>query len=131
MEKAIEKNLKSLQTSLSKNEEEKRLLIEKRNKVSEQRNALTNEIELKIENIKSLKIKIEQLKKKEVIVSEHAILRYLERVEGVDIEKIKERILNEEFKKAYNVLGDGKYPIENKFFVRVKGNVIVTVLPNK
>lgn len=62
------------------------------------------------------------------IVSEHAILRYLERVGGMNMEQIKNFILNEEALSYISSMGDGTYPIENRFNIVVKNNTIITIL---
>lgn len=65
--------------------------------------------------------------KKELIVSEHAILRYLERVKGICLNDIIDQIKNEEVMSIYNKLGNsGKYPCCD-FTAVVKNNVIVTI----
>lgn len=65
--------------------------------------------------------------KQELIVSEHAILRYLERVKEMDLDKIISEIKSEKIMSLYNALGgSGKYPSRN-FSIVVKDNVIVTI----
>jgi hypothetical protein len=122
MKEQIKENLKSLQLILKKNQDERDLLIS-------QMKELQLEVDAKEANIFEIEDKIQKLESNQIILSEHAILRYLERVENIDIEEVKNKILTEEFKKQFSVLGDGKYPIGNKFFARVKDNVVVTILP--
>lgn len=72
---------------------------------------------------------IDGLKEKYIIITEHAILRYLERVEGFDMEKVKASILPNDVKtqiKAFN--GNGKYPIGSGFQIVVKDGSIVSVV---
>jgi len=105
-----------------------------------------SQLELEIENInKELKelsiVKLEKVNKvksiqKEIIeitaditISEHAVLRFLERVRGEDLESIKQQILSEDLKKQIQVLGDGTYPVKD-FKVLVRNNIIVTVTTN-
>lgn len=72
--------------------------------------------------------KIDQASRKNLIISEHAIIRYLERVKQLDLEQIKNEILTEENKTLMKNLGDGKYPIKNtKHRAVLKDGVIVTV----
>lgn len=62
-------------------------------------------LELIRKQISSVQEKIDNFgKDKETIISEHAILRYLERVKGLDIEEIKKEILTEEVKEIIKVL---------------------------
>jgi len=60
---------------------------------------------------------------KEVIVSEHATLRYITRVMGIDVEKLRTKILPN----GTTGIIDGKYPIGDGFVSVVKNNVVVTV----
>lgn len=61
-------------------------------------------------------------------VSDHAVLRYLERVKGVDIESLKNEILSEPVLKMVKTLGgNGKYP-NSGFKLVMKDNTVVTIL---
>jgi len=60
-------------------------------------------------------------------ISEHAILRYAERVLGIDIDKIKKDLLTDENVKIINQLRNCKLPIGNKYKVVVRNKVIITV----
>lgn len=69
--------------------------------------------------------------KQELMVSEHAILRFLERAENVNIniEEITNKILTEKLKEQYKTLGNGLYPIPGyKVSARIKDGVIITVI---
>lgn len=76
-------------------------------------------------------------RKQSIILTEHAILRYLERVWCLDIEAIKREILPPEIESHIRALGNGSFPIEPKapnmpkYFVRVKNGTVVTVEPDK
>ena len=81
--------------------------------------------ELKLEEVKA---KIEDIKADTIIISEHAILRYLERVKGIDLEEIQKEILpTPELRKSIATCGDGKYMVD-EFALRIKKNVVVTIL---
>ena len=71
---------------------------------------------------------IEDLSDKDIIVSEHALLRYIERVMGVDMDVIKEKILTTGLKTMISNMGNGKYPIGEGNKVMVKNNVITTIV---
>ena len=82
--------------------------------------------------LKHVHDKIESLKtvNPDLTISEHAILRYLERVLGVDIEGIKKEIICDALRSAVSSLGDGTYPILNtpkKAQCVVKNNHIITI----
>lgn len=60
-------------------------------------------------------------------VSEHAILRYLERAEGLNIEDIEKKILTEDLVSLTEKLGStGTYPIGEVQAV-LKNNTVVTI----
>ena len=66
----------------------------------------------------------------DVTISDHAVLRYLERVVGFDITQIKSEILTAEAAMAIKQLGDGKYPVDlngNQYRAIVHDNVVVTI----
>ena len=72
---------------------------------------------------------IKSLSKQEVIVSEHAVLRYLERVKGIDLNSIKKEILSDYTLKFIEKLkGNGVFPNEKGFSLKVKDNVVITII---
>jgi len=80
-----------------------------------------------IENVKSA---IDGLEGKKIYISEHAVLRYLERVEGIDINKVKDKILSDtKIVDAIRTLGSGSYPIKGGI-LKVIDNIVVTILKN-
>lgn len=84
---------------------------------------------LKLSNIKKLKQEIDKLNSStELNVSEHAIVRYFERVKGFDIEEIKKEILTKQIISQVEVLGGtGKYPNQD-FSVVMKEFTVTTIL---
>ena len=54
-------------------------------------------------------------KRNKVIVSEHAMLRYIERVLGIDLKEIENRILTDEIKEQYKIIGSGRFSINDEF----------------
>ena len=88
------------------------------------------EYESKKRIIDELQIKITRLEKPtKPEVSEHAILRYVERVLNVDIEHIKKEILSEEVLDMVTELGgNGGYPNKIGYKVVMKDNVVVTIV---
>lgn len=73
----------------------------------------------------------QKLNPKDLIVSEHAILRYLERVEGFDLDRVRKILLDRQIIDCYKKLGNnGEYPSHDSTFkVKIKNNVITTVIP--
>lgn len=83
-------------------------------------------------NLNIIKEKISKLTSNtEIIISEHALLRYVERVLNIDIEEISNSILTDQFKTLVYTLGDGKIPLNNDFTAIVKDNVVTTIISNK
>jgi len=93
-----------------------------RDDINQRLDALTNQ-KSKIEQ------EIKQLSEssKEVIISEHALLRYLERVKNVDLDSIKKEILTESFVASIRTFKNGKFPIAHGVKAIVKNSVVVTI----
>lgn len=87
------------------------------------------EYSAKITKIQALKDEIEKIDKNEKIkVSEHAIVRYFERVKGFNISEIEEEILTEEVLTLVEQLGgNGGYPNGN-FKVLMKNFTVTTIV---
>lgn len=62
-------------------------------------------------------------------VSEHAILRYIERVMEVNIDEVVSKIMVIAPKVA--IVGDGNFPVGNGCIAVVKNNAIVTIKPSR
>ena len=65
-----------------------------------------------------------------VVVSEHAMVRYMERVLGYDLDVLTAAILPEKILQQIQVVGSGEFPVEScekKFVLIVRKNVVVTV----
>ena len=114
---------KQLTTQLSKEEADFAL-------VKAQIEILNKELQSKNQSIQKLKTQIKKLQSNEdnkLKVSEHAIVRYFERVKGFNIEEIEKEILADEVIKMVETLGGkGKYP--NKDFTVVMQDFTVTTI---
>lgn len=64
-------------------------------------------------------------------VTNHALLRYLERHLKLDIEQLRADVLPQDalMLHAITVLGNGTYPVGDSHRIVVKDNTVVTVLP--
>jgi len=72
---------------------------------------------------------IELLKKRRHLsLSDHAIVRYMERVLGIDIEQITNMVITESLKTKVNAMGNGTYGIGDGFKVIIKDNYVLTVV---
>ena len=71
---------------------------------------------------------IASLQSQQIIMTEHAMLRYLERVKGIDFTELCQQVITEQLKTQIKTLGDGKYPIGDGYRVVVKNNAILTVV---
>lgn len=95
----------------------------------EEQSALEGKIRTEQRELGSIDAQMAKLKQKNkvIVVSEHAILRYLERVKGVDIEATKREIMPPGAAKAAQAMGPGEYPA-GTHSIKVKDNVVVTIL---
>lgn len=97
-----------------------------------QKSNISKEISLKQAHIQKITEKIKTLSQgagNEIIISEHAILRYIERVLQIPLEEIEQKIVSSTLKEQIKMLGDGSYPLENgKYRIVVKDNIVVTIL---
>lgn len=76
------------------------------------------------EQIKQLEHRIKEV---EPVVSEHAILRYLERVRGLDLEEVRLAILDHRTVDSIKFARNGKIK-KNDYTVAFKDNVVTTIL---
>jgi len=117
----INKNLKELQQRLKKEVDKASILkIEAGHKQREYQNSLNL--------IRELQNSIDGINEKGIIVSDHAIVRYIERVKKMDIEQLKKEILTDDVMLLISQLGgNGSYPAK-EFSIKIKDNVVVTVI---
>jgi hypothetical protein len=75
------------------------------------------------------KVESDLAKPVDIIISEHAILRYLERVQGMDMVELRETI-KEEFGLGAIAVKDGEYKLNvNGWRLVLKENTLVTIEP--
>jgi Spy/CpxP family protein refolding chaperone len=67
----------------------------------------------------------------EPTVSEHALLRYAERVYGLDVAMLTAELLTPETKAMINTVGSGKIPLGDMMTLVVKNKTVVTVTPRE
>jgi hypothetical protein len=97
-------------------------------------NDLMEQIKKKTDELKAAKERSAYLERTiksrlhEVAVSDHAVIRYLERKEGFDAKAFRESILTPSFLKQVRKLGNGKYPIRDGMIAVVRQGVVVTII---
>jgi len=70
------------------------------------------------------------IKKRGCVVSDHAMLRYLERAYNINLEELRDRILTKEVIKKMHFIGfgQGKVPLAENLTAVVENKTIITVL---
>lgn len=66
-----------------------------------------------------------------VVVSEHALCRYVERVIGIAPDELRGKVVPADVEAVIRQMGDGTYPVGDTHRVKVRGGVVVTVLTNE
>jgi hypothetical protein len=91
---------------------------------------IQEELRVKHSHLQKLQEEIDYLKSSssELIISEHALLRYLERVYKLDLEKLSSEIVPESLKSTIEELGNGEYHTQEGYSLKVYDNVVVTIL---
>ncbi len=81
------------------------------------------------ETLNTLRKQIDKLKQNNgrLVVSEHAILRYVERVMKLDLEEIRRKILPETLEEHIRTIGSGVFPTETHR-IKVQNGVVITLL---
>lgn len=85
------------------------------------------ELSTKTKIVQSLKQKMATVNAGKPIITDHAVVRYLERVKGMNIAEVEKEILSEatiELVKKFE--GVGTFPCDG-FRIVVKNNVVVTI----
>lgn len=99
----------------------------------EELTALDQKIRAETREIGSIDAQVAQLQAKAknstktVLFTEHAILRYLERVKGIDMEQTKKEMVPDLVTQQIRALGNGEYPV-GTHSVKVKDNTVITIL---
>ena len=114
--------IKHLQVMITKIKLEIDDLKTQQRSISESMNKKLSMLQKYEEDVQSIKERA-----KDLILSEHAILRYLERVYKLDTNKLYEEIVTQELKHNYARLGNGSYSVQD-CMVKIVDNVIVTIL---
>lgn len=113
--------LKKLQSLLTKQKSEVEMIEREKELVEERLDVAKKGLEKINKEISTIK------KNSKLILSEHAMLRYIERSLKINLKDIEAEIITDNLRTQYKVLGNGKYPIGNGCKAVIRDNVIVTV----
>ena len=80
------------------------------------------------QQLEHVKKEITEATDTEPTVTEHAIIRYLERVMGLDLDNIRAEILCPGVTLQIKSFGSGKYPIGDGHKAVVKGQAVVSIV---
>jgi chromosome segregation ATPase len=81
-----------------------------------------------VNSLHKIEKQINALTERDPLVTDHAIVRYFERVEGVNIKDVKKKILTDKVKTQINALGSGEFPLGSGVRVVVRDNQVITVI---
>jgi hypothetical protein len=99
-----------------------------RRKLAQERaGALRLDLGLAERELAEVSAEIDKLTGQGVTVSEHALLRYCERVYGIDMAAVRASLLTPGLVRAVGMLGDGKYPIDGGLVLGVRNRVVTTL----
>lgn len=84
----------------------------------------------KIKRIKQIQKQLStQHRANGLVITDHALLRYAEIVLGFEPERYLET-LTEQASIIHDLLGDGKYPLDDGITAVIKNRSIITIIPN-
>jgi predicted nuclease with TOPRIM domain len=112
-------DLKALQIKEKNLDSEELVLLQEKVKIQEQLNKVS-------QKKASIKKQIENLTK-DFTVSEHALLRYIEKTYNINLNDISNNILKNESLEKYDFFGNGEYPLNKGLKAVIKDKVIVTI----
>jgi chromosome segregation ATPase len=123
MQTSSTRELKELQTRRDRHQEKLKLLKTQRSDIDRQigqESKCVDEINRQIASLSE--------SRKEIVVSEHAILRYIERVMGISIDEMKAKVLPVKTRELLKSMpSNGTFPVDTHL-VKLKDGVVVTVL---
>jgi len=117
--------IKNLQVLITKKELEQEQLNREFKELQSKKDKLKHQLQKYNDEIKKL-----TSPQGRFIVSEHALLRYLQRVYELDLSKIEKEILTPETQEKIAELGNGTYPGEG-FSIKVVDGVVVTIIGDR
>ena len=64
-------------------------------------------------------------------ITDHAVVRYLERVLNIEIDELKKTIISDKLRALIMSTGDGCYPVGNGQVAVVQNSRVITVAPHR
>ena len=86
-------------------------------------------IDTKIE-LKGIKRKFTAKKHKKIHITDHAMIRYLERMYGLDVEAMRKEILSPKVRLGAYFTEAGNHEINEEVYAVVRHNKVITVIRN-
>lgn len=97
----------------------------------DEKGKIQKRIREKNNEVRKLKGRLKELEGVELEVTDHAILRYLQRVDGLDVDGVKATMLTDDLRKQVDTLGGtGKFPGPNGTRLVMENKRIISVIPS-
>jgi septal ring factor EnvC (AmiA/AmiB activator) len=87
---------------------------------------LQRQLAEKNQSLNIVRKEIREITEMKPIVSEHALLRYCERILNVDLKEIEQKLLSDKNIEIIEQIRSGKIPVDN-FMMVVKNKVVTTI----
>ena len=108
-------------------QKEKQVLLEQTRELKEVQADAVRAIHKNTARIKEIDETFKRLEEP-IIVTDHALVRYMERVKGVDTDAIRKEMLPAKTEELIRLLGNATYPIDGtNAKAVVKNNAIITI----
>ena len=121
MKEILDKEIKNIKSQIRDLE----MILQVKHKEKEAIDTECNQIKQKLSILKNQLSKLQDVI--DCQISEHAIVRYIERVCNIDIDAIRQSILSKEMIENIEKFKSGKFPIKNGFIAIVRDYKIVTI----
>lgn len=115
--------LKGLETKYKSIETKRNLVIKEIDEKQSEASKLRKEMGQIKQQMDNLKSKAEG----NIVVSEHAMLRYIERVLGINLDELQQKILSDSEAKIVSAMGNCTYPRDG-FKIKIQNGTVVTVI---
>lgn len=96
-----------------------------------QKACINEQLSAKIERKHELEKKLKDIDEAAIEVTDHAIIRYLERVLNFNVDNIRNSILNDKMLHQIERIESGKFPHEEGYKVLVKNKKVITIIPKE